>query len=337
MALIGALARSCGSALCLAAAITLGASPIAAKPRCPTWLPDFRCDRESRWEGWVPPMSMPYYFEDPFITTELQFVGIWHQFPDESAFEGGEAGVVALQARIALTNRLAFIATQDGYAIMRPKNPVVPDDEGFMDLMAGFKYALLELEGKRFILTPSLRYQLAAGNDRLFQGFGDGAFVLGSSVGWSPTDRFGVELERLHFIGDTGFYLPVDDDANSSFLYWNAHLDYDLGGFLSPFVAFNGISYTADGAGTNGIDTDGLGSLPLGTVQAALGTGSFEGFDIANIGSDEVAGNNVVTFAAGARVPLGRHWSLGASYERAISGRRDIFEQRVTFMTTYTF
>ena len=77
-----------------------------AEEQCPRWFPDFRCDREGRWEGWVSPVTMPYYFEDPFITTEVQAYGIWHEFPGRSVFQGGDAYVAALQARLAITDRL---------------------------------------------------------------------------------------------------------------------------------------------------------------------------------------------------------------------------------------
>jgi len=93
--------------------------PLAARANdCSGLLPDFNCEREARPEGHVAPMSMPYLFEDPYITTELNLVGIYHDFPSDSVFDGGEAGVIALQARLALTERLAFIATKDGYTIL---------------------------------------------------------------------------------------------------------------------------------------------------------------------------------------------------------------------------
>ena len=83
-----------------------------ALPPCPTWFPDFRCDRHGRYDGFVPTMMHPYLFEDPFITTGVSAWGVWHQFPDESLLEGGDLWVAALQARVAITDRIAFIATE---------------------------------------------------------------------------------------------------------------------------------------------------------------------------------------------------------------------------------
>ena len=63
---------------------------------CPLLFPDFSsCDREVRPRGSVMPMSAPYIFEDPYIQTGLNFVGIWHEFTEESIFQGGQLGVLA--------------------------------------------------------------------------------------------------------------------------------------------------------------------------------------------------------------------------------------------------
>ena len=52
----------------------------AADEDCPYWFPDFSCDRQARPDGSVMPMSTPFLFEDPYITTGLNFVGIWNEY-----------------------------------------------------------------------------------------------------------------------------------------------------------------------------------------------------------------------------------------------------------------
>ena len=52
--------------------------------------------------------------------------------------------MIALQARLALTDRLAFIATKDGYTILRPNNGLLGNDKGFMDITVG-----LQIRGDR--------------------------------------------------------------------------------------------------------------------------------------------------------------------------------------------
>ena len=56
-----------------------------------------------------------------------------------------------------------------------------------------------------------------------------------------------------------------------------------------------------------------------------------------NLGSRGVAGNTLLTLAAGAQIPVTEHISVGAYYEFPLTEREDIFEQRVAVNATYTF
>lgn len=50
-----------------------------------------------------------------------------------------------------------------------------------------------------------------------------------------------------------------------------------------------------------------------------------------------MAGNTLLTLAAGARVSLTKRNNLGAYYEFPLSERKDIFEERVALNVRYTF
>jgi hypothetical protein len=108
--------------------LLLGGAPIAAAQTddCPTWFPDFRCERQGRYEGFVAPVTAPYLFEDPFITSGVSAWFLQNDFPEKSAFAGGHLSVFALQVRVALTDRLAFIATQDGHPAFATKRRMGP-------------------------------------------------------------------------------------------------------------------------------------------------------------------------------------------------------------------
>ena len=101
-----------------------------------------------------------------------------------------------------------------------------------------------------------------------------------------------------------------------------------------PFLELNGMHWTRSGDGSSKLKTT-LGDVPVGAAQDLLGTGRFEGADYANLGSPGVSGKDLITMAWGIRVPLNREVSLGASYERALHGRKNSFQQRVTFMISY--
>jgi hypothetical protein len=277
-------------------------------------------------------MSSPYLFEDPFITTNVNAVGIWHDFPESSVFDGGDAWVAAVQARVAITDRLALIATKDGYAFFNSKNGVLDDEDGFFDIAAGLKYAIIDMRESNFILSGILRIDIPVGNDEVFSGNGESVLQPSLSSAWGIGD--------FHVIGDFGARVPFDRDKESTSLFYHLHLDYAVLSFLVPFVEMSGYHWTKGGDGTFAVDTTlapPLNTVPLSTAQAATGTGRFEGADVVNLGSEGVGGNDLITLAFGIRFPVLDHVSLGVSYEFPVTSREDIFNQRVTMMVTLEF
>ncbi len=300
------------------------------------FFPDFRCDRSGRYPGFVKPMSMPYLFEDPFITTGLYSYGIWHETPQDSVFAGGDIWVLAVQARLAITDRLAFIATKDGYTwFNNGKDSQLRDQDGFFDIMVGFKYALIDRPEDNFILSPSVRIDIPVGNDRVFSGNGDGVFVPTLSSAWG--------YENFHLIGALGGRVPFDTDEESTSIFWGLHADYAVWKHFVPFFEFTGYHYTDGGNGTLKVRTKDFGKLELTTAQNALrGLGliderRFEGQDIVNLGSKGVAGHDIVTMTVGARFPLTRRLGLGVGYEFPVTSRQHVIEQRVYTSATVEF
>ena len=313
----------------VAAGVLLAAGAASALPPCPTWFPDFRCDRHGRYEGFVPPMMHPYLFEDPFITTGVSLWGLWHQFPDSSILDGGQLYDVALQARVAITDRIAFIATKDGWVSFQPGNPLIAHDGGFTDITVGFKGSLIDDREHNFILSPSLRYQIDSGDHGVLQGNGDGVFIPEISTAWG--------LDKFHVIGDFGGQFPVDTDAQSTSLFYHLHLDYAVLPHLVPFVELGGFSYLDGGDGSTKVRLKNGAHVPIGAAQALLHQRPEEGLDYANIGSFGVAGNNVVTWSVGVRIPVNEHLIFGAAYERPATQLKDVLSQRVTVNATLEF
>lgn len=328
------------------ASLVLGAGASQAEEECPTWFPDFRCDRQARFDKMVQPMSMPYLFEDPFITTGANLVGIWNQTKENGDFQEINLGVLALQLRVAITDKLAFIATKDGFTMIdqdtkisdiqgapsSDNRAVLRDETGFMNMTLGFKYAMIVDEESRFILSPAIRYEIPLGNDEVFQGRGDGIFIPSASFAWGPIDN-------LNFIGGLGGNVPVNSDKQSTNLFYNMHVQYHVLDWLVPFVEVSGMHWTNSGNGKTKLNTGkNLGTdLTLSQAQAALRTGPFEVAEIANIGSEKMRGENLVTMAWGLRFPLDDRLVLGISYERGLGGRDMLFDQRVTTMATFEY
>ncbi len=314
----------CRSRLVLGLALLLfGAPADAAQPdECPLLVPDLRCDRDGRYEGFIPTMAFPYLFEDPFITTGVSAHFIRHEFPGRSVFRGGEAWVIAVQARLAITDRLAFIATKDGWTRLKPDASLIRDGQGWMNISGGFKYALIDRPDLPFILTPSIRFELTQGSPKIFSGHGEGQVIPAVSLAW------GIGL--FHLIGDICGRVPFDSQDQSTSIFYNVQADFALHRWLVPFVSWNGIEYVDNGVGNLPVRLEGGGSLPLATAQQALGTGSFEGVDILNLGSPGVEGEHYATVAVGVRVPFTKRISAGFAYERPVLNRKEITKDRMT-------
>jgi len=295
---------------------------VADEAKCEGFLPDFRCEREARYEGFVAPLSMPYVFEDPFITTGLSGWYIWHEFPDKSVTGGGAARVYALQARVAVTDRISLIATQDGYMQLQPDLSLLDDDvAGWMNLMAGIKFSLIDLPEERFILSPSVRFQTAQGSPDVLAGNGNGIWVPGVSFGWGPGP--------VRILGSVVAELPLNGDENSSPLFWNLHVALPLAAGFTPLVELNGIHILDDGDGEMPVELVNGATIPIEDGFGALGIAPEEGNDVLNFGSQGVKGNDIVSVTVGARMQLMHELSLGVGWEHPVTRRKDLLQNRL--------
>ena len=329
----------------LTAASMVSAEAARDAAECGSWtlFPDFRCDnRQGRPDGAFNPVGMPYLFEDPYITSNLNFAYLYHNLPSGLVFDGGDAQVLALQIRLAITDKLAFIATKDGLMFLQPgSRAAIRKATKIMDMTMGLKYALFETERRDFIFTPAIRYEIPMGSRKVFQNYGDGVFIVSSSFRWG-LERLG--LDGANVVGSVGGQIPLDGNANVESVFYNLHLDYgfelqnSVVKYIVPFLEVNGMHYTNSGRGTNPVYTTpayGGGTLPLGVAQTALMTGPFEGFDVGNLGSARVNGNDVVVMGGGFRIPTTWGVSFAVMYEGALTKRIDIHDKRFTFMATW--
>jgi hypothetical protein len=299
-------------ALVIAAALAAPFVPLevsAEKRECSFWFPDFsKCDRSGRYEGFTMPLSQPYLFEDPFITSGIQAVGIWHDFPGPV---GGEAWILAVQARLAITDKLAFIATKDGYTWF--DGTAIGSPDGFWDLSLGLKYAFLENREDKYILSGSLRFDVPAGQKKVLSGNGKGVIIPGIHGAWG--------MEKLHFIGDLGFRIPFSSSQESTSMFYNLAASYNVHEHLIPILELNGLHWLNSG---NGISFGGI--LP-----------GIEGNDVVNLGSLGVAGHDIVSMSFGLRIPIRKHVTAGMAYEIPLTGRQDLLDQRATLSLLWEY
>ena len=264
----------------------------------------------------ISPVGNPIYFEDPRITTEARPVFMEHYLPRTFNFYNGGPGVAlggsvqvyALQLRYALTDRLAIIATKDGYIEFQP-NHTLPHHYGFADLAAGLKYALIDDRDNQFILTPGFTVTLPTGSTEVFQGHGTGV----ENIFVSAEKGF----DKFHLTGNLGAIIPNDFDHQTAQLHYSLQADYFLGQYFIPFLVANGYTVLSDGKNQG---SQSLNAVPLNT----------EGYDLINFGSADAGGTTELTFGGGFRSKLTRNLDFGVAVEGGIVKPVGIFDSRVT-------
>jgi hypothetical protein len=240
---------------------------------------------------YIPPVTNPTFAESPFITTELRPIFIRHDIPSTFATNGDYANVIALQARYALTDRLALIATKDGYADVN--YGAFSDDSGFLNIAAGAKYAVIDDPEAGQILTLGARYEFPTGDVNAgpfqIQGKGSGfanVFVSGAQQ-WG---NFQVQASA-------NAHIAIDSDVDSSMLVGSMQANYAvlenflLGGFY-PLVEVNVFHHFND-----------PGRTPLTAA----------GFDVFSLGQRD--SNTIVTGAAGFRMHITESIQFGTAVE----------------------
>ena len=165
---------------------------------------------EGRHDRYVPPLTNPIFNETPYITTEARPFYFHHELPDGFVTDGGNVDLIALQLRLALTERLGFIATKDGYADFH-FDSVLPDEDGFANIAFGFKYAIISEPEDDAILTAGLRYEIPI-NDLESGGIelgGDGDGFL------NPFVTGAIAFGDLGLQASLGANLALDQDART--------------------------------------------------------------------------------------------------------------------------
>lgn len=250
-------------------------------------------------DDFILPISNPVFAIDPRSSTHVRGLFINNWTPGtHAAIPDDSLQAYAAQINLALTDRLAFIAQKDGYAVIN-RGPL---GDGFLNMAAGLKYAFIRRPEDQLIVSGGLMYEIPTGEAAVFQGHGSGILTpfISGGKGWG----------NFHTITNMGVAIGLDDQENTSFFYWQQHFDYKLTDWFYPLIEANWFHYM------NGADR----GLP-----GALG----EGDGLINFGTSDMAGADLVTLAAGFRLkPM--HWlSTGVAYEFPISSRNDLIEHRL--------
>ena len=258
------------------------------------------------YEDFVMPVGMFIYFEDPFITTDLRLMYVYHEIPNRSVLRGGQVHAVAAQLRVALTERLAFIATKDGYSWV--DSHITPAGDGWNDVAAGLKYAFYSNPDDQFLVTGGIRWEWSNGSSDAFQG---GAQEL------SPFLSFAKGWDKLHFIGAVSGRLPTNANVGNYSLVWNLHLDYELTETFRPLVEFHSIHWLSN-----------ADRLPISTDY----------LDVGSLGASEVRGHDFFSAGVGFRWQMLDNVSVGFTWEFPLeSAAENLQSNRFTLNTVISF
>ncbi|MDA7521339.1 hypothetical protein N8566_02135 [Verrucomicrobia bacterium] len=251
---------------------------------------------ESWKDNTIAPVTNPFYFEAAQVNTELRPVFIHHEIPS-SFLGGGDANVYGVQARWAVNDRLALIATKGGICDLDMPAAGI-NETGWADLGFGLKYAAVDDEENQLLITPGLKLELPSGSGGIFQNNGDGE--------WNVFVSAMKGFNDLHFTGSVGARIPNDNDEESSFLHWSAQVDYYTCKWFIPFIAFNSFTVLSGGDGATPV----------------------EGYDLINFGSAAAEGDTYSAIGFGFRSRLHDRVDLGLSYENGVGSNEGIMDER---------
>lgn len=265
------------------------------------------CDAASRpaflsdhdFDGFIGPITNPILSKDPRSNTYLRPMFINNRVPSDHPLGGGNAQIYAMQANLAINERLSIIADKDGFANYDTNGF---HSSGWLNLAAGLKYTFLRDVENQTLGAAGFLFEIPTGESNALQGHGSGVFTAFLVGGQQFCDS-------IHVLNTLGYQFPVSTSANSSFIYNSFHIDKAFGGWFYPLMELNLFYYTGGGDRFPGVVGEGDGLLNLGTA--------------------DVSGNTLLTLAFGAKAKLSCNVELGAAYEFSLVGRKDLNDGRL--------
>lgn len=252
----------------------------------------------------VHPITSPFYHEDSFVTTDVRAWYMYHDFPASSAIAGGSAKGYAAQVRIALTDRVQFVAYKDGY--LEFDSGLVGDDD-WNDIAAGVKWKFYEDWDNDLHAAVGVGYEIGIGDDEVLQQ--DDELRLWGSVNKG--------FDKLHLGTTVNLTIPTESEdalGDSTRLFWHVHADYYVCEWFSPVAEINGYATIDEGDNT---------PLP------------FNGVDVANLGGGK--SEDVITLGLGGELRPAENVGVRVAYEFPLTDNDDLFGYRWTLSLVLSF
>lgn len=261
----------------------------------------------------VNPISNPVFHESAFPQNSANLIYLYHRFPDKVNLQGGstvpidgEAHIYALQLELMLSESLSFVANKDGYVDLQADSTLA-DEEGFANLAFGLKWAPYLTETSAIALRGTV--EVPTGNDKVFQGTGDGSFspaILGT---WNS------DVLTLNGVG--GVILPFDNNSESTISYMSLGTYAHVTDWLHPLVEVNWFHVLHAGDGGTQVDDEQGGALVSSAVS--FDDGGFFNFGAAGASNSR----DFVSGAIGLWVDLHDNVALGLAYELPLTDKEN--------------
>jgi hypothetical protein len=261
-------------------------------------------------DEFISPITNPFLFEDPRSLTEVRPIFIYQSSPSKNwAFKGGDMEFFGAQVRIAITDRWSFVINKLGFIWTEPQGGVngFAPHVGFSELWLGPKYTFIRNENTGTLAAAGLQFQIPTGPQKVFQNTGNLSLVPYLSMG---QNFWRTSYGSMNALGTVGYSFATENER-SEYFFLSAHLDYDIANLhkIYPLIELNWTHYTSSGS-VNAIN--------------------FEGRDLINFGSTNVAGNDNLTLATGLRYKFTEWIQAGIATEWSVIGRSDLLDFRLT-------
>jgi hypothetical protein len=270
-------------------------------------------ESDHAFDGFISPQTNVLLFEDPRTLTEARahFVNQWIPNGNPVFTQGGTAQYAALQIRAAITERLSIIATKDGYIWLNGVGNPALQTSGVADLAAGLKYNVIRNPETQTLLSVGGVVEAPLSGTQVFQGFGTQIHMFATG---------GKKLNlpvNSHWISGAGLRVPTNNNLQSEMIYWSNQWDVEVVRHVYGTFSANWFHWLSSGNNFPGLN--------------------FEGGDLFNLGSGQVAGTDIVTLGWGTRYKPNGNREFGVAYENPVTQQRGLMASRIYVDAIFRF
>ncbi|MCX8043983.1 MAG: transporter [Desulfobacterota bacterium] len=271
-------------------------------------------DNGTVFSRFIKPMTNPVYFDDARNETYVHIFHAHQRLPNKIKTTlgrvplDGDLRLTALRINYAINERFSLVAAKDGYINFNPDN-TLEHEEGWGDIAAGVKYALLYQPEHEFILSGKVLFELSQGSRDVYQGNGHGNVA--------PSLTFLKGYNKIQLSGMVGGLIPFSNHDESTMVFDSWHVSYNIMNRLFPLLELNHYWVVRQA------ERD----------ELVARIARFEGGDVVNLGSNRGMENrHQVSVAAGMRIRCMKNLDMGFAYEVPMTDKNaSLMKDRLNF------